>query len=144
MSRAPVLSQALIERGKLPSAFSFVIPGPPRTKKNHGRRLKRGNRIYHVPSAAFEQWEKDAGYLLAIQKRRYADGEFPLPFRVNCAAVFYRDKDVGDAVGYYQALADCLEKYGIVKDDKQIVSWNGSEMRVDARGPRVEVTLEVL
>jgi Holliday junction resolvase RusA-like endonuclease len=64
--------------------------------------------------------------------------------KVRCAAVFYRDADRGDAVGYYQGLADLLEKRGVLANDKQIADWNGSELRKDAQRPRVELTLEVL
>jgi len=64
--------------------------------------------------------------------------------QVRCAAVFYRDRNHGDAVGYYQGLADLLEKRGVLKNDRQIVDWRGSQLLKDSRRPRVELTLEVL
>ena len=124
-----------------PSKYLFVIPGAPRTKKNHGWRTKQGKQM---PSKAFTQWQKDAGYFLSVFKRHYGSSEFPLPFRVNCQAMFWRDAERGDAVGYYQALADCLEHYGIVKNDALIVSWDGSRLLKDAANPRIAVQLEVL
>lgn len=66
-----------------------------------------------------------------------------LPWRgnLNCCALFYRDRLTGDAVGYYQALADALEEAGIVENDRLIVSWNGSQLLKDAKNPRIEVSL---
>ena len=65
----------------------------------------------------------------------------PIARPVNCAALFYRDALRGDAVGFYQGLADVLEKAGIVENDKFIVSWDGSRLRKDAARPRVELVL---
>ena len=53
----------------------------------------------------------------------------------------YGRKLIGDAVGYYQAVADWLELAGALVNDKWIVSWDGSGMRKDQACPRVEVTL---
>jgi len=66
----------------------------------------------------------------------------PITDEVNCRALFYRDALRGDAVGYYQALADALEEAGIVKNDRLIVSWDGSRLLKDADIPRIEVTLD--
>jgi len=63
---------------------------------------------------------------------------------LNCAAIFYRDADRGDAVGYYQALADSLEAAGVVADDKWIKQWDGSRLAKDANRPRIEVVLTAL
>ena len=61
----------------------------------------------------------------------------------NCRALFYRDAARGDAVGYYQGLADLLEKRGVISNDKWLVSWDGSRLEIDKENPRVEVTLTV-
>ncbi len=116
--------------------ISFVILGAPRTKKNSGWRTKLG---HQMPSHAYLAWEAIAGPQLAIVRARFKL-KFPILTDVNCEAIFYRDADRGDAVGYYQALADCLEKHGILKNDRQIVSWDGSRLR-KAEEPRVEVRL---
>lgn len=64
------------------------------------------------------------------------------PVAMNCRALFYVERDWnGDAVGYYQAVADALEAWGVVPNDKWITSWDGSRIRIDAARPRVEVTL---
>ena len=65
----------------------------------------------------------------------------PIAASVSCSAIFYRDADRGDLVGYMQGLADLLEKRGILKNDRQIVSWDGSRLALDRDNPRVEVLL---
>jgi len=117
-------------------AVSFVIPGAPRTKKNHGRRIMRGKRIFNVPSEAYTAWNK-----LAVWALRRANPPV-IAYPVNCRALFFREALTGDAVGYYQALADTLENAGVLTNDKLIVSWDGSRMLKDADNPRIIVTLE--
>ena len=62
----------------------------------------------------------------------------------NCAALFYRDADRGDAIGYLTGLADVLEYLGVVSNDRLLARWDGSEMLVDRKNPRVEITLTAI
>ena len=66
----------------------------------------------------------------------------PRGVALNCRATFYRHANVGDSVGFYQGLADVLESHGIVDNDRQLVSWDGSRLRKDQGYPRVVLTLE--
>lgn len=109
---------------------------PPRTKKNHGRIIEVNGRPVMLPSPEYMQWEN--GCMRAAIYDRTAPA---ITHEVNCAALIYRDRNVGDAVGYYQAIADTLEKLGVVKNDRLIVSWDGTRVLKDAENPRVEVTL---
>lgn len=111
----------------------FTIPWAPRTKKNHGWRTKSGKQM---PSHAFMEWNAKAQIRLIPIRQR---GTIQTP--VNCRALIYRDRLSGDAVGYYQALADALEDARVVHDDVLIVSWDGSRLLKDAKNPRVEVVL---
>jgi glycine/D-amino acid oxidase-like deaminating enzyme len=122
----------------------IVVHGAPRTKKTHNRLVTAGRRQRVLPSAQWEAWLKAAAVeiegmglafygTLNLQPR--------LSGRFNCAALFYRDADRGDAVGYYQGVADLLEKRGILANDKHIVSWDGSRLLKDAARPRVELIL---
>jgi hypothetical protein len=115
-----------------------IIYGPPRTKKTHSRIVRAGKFPKLLPSEAYEAWNKAALLQLLLQFR----GWKPLARPVNCRAIFYRDCATGDAVGYYQALADTLENAHIVENDKYIVSWDGSRTDKDAKNPRVVFTLE--
>ena len=117
--------------------MKLVLFGAPRTKKNHGFRTKQG---HQMPSAAYSAWDRMAQLRLAkwrAKTRIYVSVGIP----VNVRALFYRESLVGDAVGFYQALADTLEKGGIVENDRLIVSWDGSRLLKDKQNPRVEVEI---
>lgn len=135
---------------------------PPRTKKNHAqiipgvmRTLKDGRRIQAPLLAAspeYKEWERAAihslkPWVLAMHR----EGAIPLPKEpMNCRALIYRHANVGDAVGFYQGLADFLEhNYGtdeepirILHNDCYIVSWDGSRLLKDKDRPRIELVLE--
>lgn len=121
------------------NSLYLLIPGAPRTKKNHGQiiRVKGNPRI--MPSPQWRKWRDQAFYPLRQQWIKMKQN--PIAYPANCAAVFYRDRLSGDAVGYYQGLADLLEEVGVVENDKWITSWNGSRLEKDNKQPRVEVTL---
>lgn len=119
--------------------FSATVLAAPRTKKNHGRRIRRGGRTLTIPSEAFEAFEREALRELELVVERPTD---PIAYAVNARIVFYRDARRGDAVGYYQAIADVLQKARVVEDDKWIVSWDGSRLELDRKNPRLEIVLE--
>jgi Holliday junction resolvase RusA-like endonuclease len=113
--------------------MKFTIPLPPRTKKNSQRKTKSG---HIIPSAAYEQYEKDCGWFMPKCK--------PINYKVNLKAVFYIDADrKSDLVGYLQAIQDILVKYGVLEDDnrKIVHSTDGSYVEVDRENPRVEIEI---
>lgn len=112
---------------------------PPRTKKNHGQIVTVNGRQIMLPSPEYMQWE--AGCSRAAIYDRTAPA---ITYPVNCTALIYRDRAAGDAVGFYQAIADTLEKLGIVQNDKHIISWDGTRLLKDAENPRVEVILTAI
>jgi hypothetical protein len=127
----------------------ITVIGSPRTKKNHSTVSTVGGHVRVLPSKPWSEWCKYAGIkvdgnalvgelLMGKGVRRWS----PLTTDYNVKALFYRDRDIGDAVGYYQGLADLLEKRGVLRDDKQIRSWDGSRLLVDRANPRVEIELE--
>lgn len=65
----------------------------------------------------------------------------PLTCNLNLAAVFYRDRNVGDLVNYLEAVCDALETAGVVLNDKQIAGLDGCRLDKDAARPRVEMVL---
>lgn len=120
--------------------WHFTVWGKPQTKKTSNEIAMVKGKIRVFPNPKWRKWAKDA----PMTGLRF-QGSAPLRAkgtRLNCRAHFYRDANRGDAVGYYQGLADLLEKRGIVFNDSQIVSWDGSRLFVDKDQPRVEVTLE--
>lgn len=119
----------------------FTIPGAPRTKKNSGRIVRAGGRARMLPSKQVVEWNRAAQLHLIPVLQQLSWHPNGITDEVNCCALFYRHALVGDAVGFYQALADALEEAGIVENDRLIVSWDGSRMLKDAANPRIEVTL---
>lgn len=135
-------------------SITFELPVTPRTKKNSRRHVKVRGRIVPLPSDAYcemeaqiAQWAHSSLATSAkslvldwnLQASRASALHLAQP--LNCAAIFYRDANRGDAVGYYQALADALESAGVLSDDKWVVQWDGSRLAKDAKRTRIEVTL---
>ena len=120
------------------------VSGAPRTKKTHNRVVRAGQRLMVLPSKYWAAWCRDALIEYGVNGASATFYGFqPLTTAaVNCRALFYRDALRGDAVGFYQGLADLLEKRGVLKNDAQIVSWDGSRLCLDRENPRVELVLE--
>lgn len=120
----------------------LTIPGPPRTKKNSPRVVSTGGFAKVLPSAAWEAWLDQIKTW--IKRTQVAKCLPMISVPVNCAALFYRERAIGDADGYYHGLADVLESIGAVENDRLIVSWDGSRLRKDSRNPRVELVLTMV
>jgi Holliday junction resolvase RusA-like endonuclease len=124
----------------MPAILSIILLAPPRTKKNSGQfvSIGRGDKKRNIilPSKAYREWES-----LVLGQAKKQGGQLCIDYPVNARAVFYRERMTGDAVGYYQAIADVLQKAGVLKDDRWIVSWDGSRLDKDPVCPRVEVEL---
>jgi Holliday junction resolvase RusA-like endonuclease len=117
-------------------SLTLTLYAAPRTKKTSNQLQRFGGRLKVVPSKAWMAW----------RDKVLASGDVKPWMRLrdqpyNCAAIFYRDADRGDATGYMQSLADVLEEAGVVSNDRLLVSWDGTRLRVDRKNPRVEITL---
>lgn len=124
----------------------FTVYGPPRTKKNSLRRKRRGNRTFTVPSEAFCAWESRARLSLPAVRRGFENAGVSLPITdaLNCDIQVYLEVFNGDPVGFYQGFADWLQKVGIIANDAQVRSWDGSWLHKDADRPRIECQLAVV
>lgn len=146
-------------------AFSFTLLGAPRTKKTSNRIVqikgKNGARGFTkiLPSEAHEDWFKVAmTYAPAIRQQLVKSGAvLPLSGFIEVSATFYRERDSGDLLGYMQAIADWMQApktndqgklvrkgAGIICDDVQIRSWDGTRLSKDAACPRIEVAFRVV
>ncbi len=126
--------------------MKLVILGAPRTKKNSLRRLKRGKRVFTVPSLAHEQWEAVAVAQLRGQFAQWArgwpGGHGPLDVPVNLKAIVYRERaGRADLLNFLSAVSDALEKAGVLEDDRLVASLDGSRLLLDRSRPRVEIEL---
>lgn len=117
-------------------SLTLTLYGAPRTKKTSNQLQKFGGRLKVVPSKAWMKWRDRVVQSGDVQPwMRLRDQPY------NCRAIFYRDADRGDAVGFYQGVADLLEELAVVSNDRLLVSWDGSRLRVDKTNPRTEITL---
>ena len=121
--------------------IKFTVFGAPRTKKNHNVLARAGGRRVVLPSKAWTKWAKTAWFEGPAFVGLLTTMDLKITTPHNICATFYRDRNTGDAVGYYQGLADLLQKRGVISDDKWLVSWDGSWLLKDADNPRVEITL---
>ena len=121
----------------LPVVWVTITGLAPRTKKTSNRIVLTGNRRRILPSKAWADW--CAGATIAVTWLRH--GKDFVNWPVSCRALFFRDAERGDAVGYYQGLADLLEKRRIIANDSLIRDWDGSRLLKDAKNPRVEIVL---
>jgi len=64
--------------------------------------------------------------------------------RVAVKALYWMpDKRRPDLINLEEATADILEAAGIIDNDRNIVSWDGSRIvGVDKENPRAEITIE--
>ena len=126
--------------------IAFTIAGAPRTKKTHNNAHRTGApcrccgmRRGHLrvgPSPQYVAWA-ETFTAEVLRQRLVLKLSGPLTVR----ALFYRDRAIGDLTGYLQALGDALQKAGVIENDRQILSWDGSRLLKDAAHPRVEVEI---
>lgn len=132
--------------------MKLVIKGAPRTKKTSQQIARVRGRTFIVQDKAKAAYQKTAVEQLAAQffgaNFDIATPEWPFHAAadkpINVRATFYRDKNLGDLVGYMQMIADCLEKAGVVVNDRLIESWDGTRMTKDAENPRTELEVTAL
>ncbi len=117
--------------------WRVVIEGKPATKKTGQRIIRVKGQPRIIPAHNSLQWERAAVLTLQARKRQPT---ITVPVQVQ--ALFYRRTNTtGDLHGYMQALADALEKAGVIENDRLICSWDGSRKLIDKEHPRVELVL---
>lgn len=116
----------------------LVIPISPVTKKNSGRIVKRGARPMLIPSAAYENYERNCGRYLI----RYKDAPISEPVEITCRFYMKTHRKV-DLVNLLNAIDDILVHYGVLMDDNSeiIVSHDGSRVYYDKDNPRTEIDI---
>jgi Holliday junction resolvase RusA-like endonuclease len=113
----------------------IIIPGRPITKKNHQQISKHGGIIQ---SEAYQIYETASLWELKKYRVRYT-GKVSL-----CARYWMPDRrSWPDLIGLLQATSDILQKAGIIKNDKLVVSYDGSRIvGIDKQNPRVEIEIK--
>lgn len=117
----------------------LTIPSPPRPKKNNMRVIRTAKGVSRlVQHPRYLQFASDV-CAVVMQKRQLLRA--PLSGKLHICARFYCDNDQSDLINLEQGLADALEKAGLVQDDHQFASWDGSSRETDRARPRVEITI---
>jgi len=107
--------------------ISLTIYGQPVSKKNSMQmaRTKTG-RFFPVPSAPYRRW-------MTLAKRQIQGdiaacySQLPITAPVHLKILAYRHtKRKIDLSNIYAAVEDMLQKYGVLKDDAQVESHDGS------------------
>lgn len=123
---------------------------PPRTKKNDGRvteiRMKDGRTFNKImPGSAYSKWERACirSMKLCFSEMR-THGLWEITDFMNCEAKIFFKGPEGDTVGYQQAIGDMLQVSELIKNDRQIESWDGSARIRVKEWPRLEICLTYL
>ena len=127
-----------------PRSLTFQIPGRPYTKKTSQRIVKCGRFSKILPSEEYERYEAYCIPIINCVKGHLEFGGFM--GKVNMKAVYTMAdrRSWPDLTGLMQATADILQKAGMIFDDKNIVSWDGTriEEQVDKEKVGVVITIE--
>lgn len=134
--------------------FRLVVHGKARSLKTSKRAFSIGGVARIVNSSASRKWQQHAAALLWAQWRSVFREPIPLHVPVNAKIVTYLPTRAKvDASNLYQAIEDVLQAHterckekcqihaGILTNDSQIESHDGSRRRYDPEDPRVEITL---
>ena len=121
--------------------ISLTLPGRPITKKNHQQIIKRGKRHMIVQSEVYQQYEQECLWRL----KAYKGPRFDPGVKVRLTARYWMPnrRSWPDLLGLLQATCDILESAGIIKNDRDVVSLDGSRiMGVDKENPRAEIRIK--
>lgn len=119
---------------RLGDTLHLTLPFPPRTKKNGttiGIRQKKAYRVFR---------QRVVRALEPLKGRL----RLPLPeAHYNIAAIYYVDRrgELADKVGLDQGLYDALENAGVITNDWQLRTADGTRVVFGAAQPRVEITI---
>jgi Holliday junction resolvase RusA-like endonuclease len=118
----------------------IVLTGRPITKKNHQTiaRNRATGKPYVLQSERYRQYEQDCLWQLKACQERFAG-----PVRMKCLYWMPDRRSSPDLLGLLQATADILEKAQIIDNDRNVTSFDGSQiMGIDRENPRVEIEIE--
>jgi Holliday junction resolvase RusA-like endonuclease len=117
--------------------MAFIkIPGRPVPKKNNMMARCVNGKPLIIQSKNYREYEKMA--LLSLAD--YQGPRFNCPVQVK-ASYWLADNRRPDLNNLMAATADILEKAGILKNDRDIVSWDGSRIMGVSPEPRTEIVI---
>jgi len=115
----------------------IVLLGRPVPKKNNSRIVRRGRFVSVIPSKAFVTYEESC----LKQLKSYTEKHNGIMW-VKCQYWLPDKRWYPDLVNLLSASHDILEKAGIIDNDRNIISVDGSQiMGFDKENPRAEITI---
>lgn len=119
-------------------SFSFVIQGEERSLKNSRIITRSGNRPRLIKSSAYRSWERAAILQLNTQWH-----EEPLegPLWISVIS-YFSTRRMLDLDNMLAGAFDVLERAGIIENDRQVESVDGSRKALDRENPRVEIEIQ--
>jgi Holliday junction resolvase RusA-like endonuclease len=117
----------------------IILPGRPITKKNSQQIIynRRTKKRQVIQSEYYRNYEEACLWYLKKYRVKY-----PGPVQVTARYWMPNRRSWPDLLGLEQATADILEAAGVIKNDRDIVSWDGSRIiGVDKKNPRTEITI---
>jgi Holliday junction resolvase RusA-like endonuclease len=118
--------------------MKLIIYGNPVTKKNSQQIIMAGKRPCIIQSKAYRQYEKAAKEQFALLPP-YKPIEWPI--QVKCL-YYLATARTPDLCNLMAATHDILEHCGIILNDEQIKSVDGSRIMGKDPDPRVEIEIE--
>lgn len=132
---------------RIRNVIKLVILGQTPSKKNTHRSMYSSykKRFIIAPSKACLEWENLAVIQLMHQMNEMELTTITEP--VHCKILVYRATKIkADRLNLYQSVEDALEKAGVIENDFQIVSHDGSRVYygIFLEHARAEIYLEVI
>lgn len=133
--------------------MKFTITGNPVSSKNSrpvfvnsatGKRfVGKSTRLTEHTESALWELKGQIGKIKKDHRKLNSDNPFPLSGDLTVCFRFYvPDKRKRDLVNLIQLPQDLLQEAGIIEDDSQIKSLDGSTILLDRKNPRTEIYIE--
>lgn len=120
----------------------LTIFGQPITKKNSQIPIVAGNRPYIIQSKAYRAYEKMVKHQLSLMPFESAIPK-PISGDIHVKCLYYlATASKPDLCNLMAATHDILEHCGIILNDKQIKSVDGSRIMGKDPNPRVEIEIK--
>jgi len=120
--------------------MKLFLPKSIRSKKNSKRIYARGKFKQVLPSKAYVEWEREAR-IFVIKQIGYNFKLLEEELSIN-AQIYYKGQRP-DLSGCFESIGDCLESI-VYKNDRQIVSWDGSRLWHNLEDPHTIVEINII
>lgn len=134
---------ACYRRANKVRAYTFVVYGEPKTKKNSSQIVinPKTHRPFITPSKSYKDWCRVVTKQLAVRPDRPRE---PIDYPVQVSYRFYMPtRRMVDDLNLSAAMDDILVQAGILLDDnRDIVAYHdGTRVYYDKENPRVEIRI---